>query len=115
MRYDATNLPGVWRVIDDATGQEIRQVMWVDDVTLEYGVATGISVWGIAAEQVTTVTRVHVNHAAREIHVNHPPQFFQPAEGRVLHACAECCQHDTCRRIGCCVAHHCAFGEACPP
>jgi hypothetical protein len=118
MRYDSSNMPAC-KVIDDATGQEIKLVIWVDDVTLEYAAWGGYSTY-MPMETITKVSSVKVNHAAREIHVNEPPLATPvnrclPKFGTASFACGECCQQDTCRRIDYCPAHRCGFGEAKAP
>lgn len=116
MRYDAHNAP-MAKVIDDATGQELRYVMWVDDATLEYSTHT-MPVQIVGDEVVTVVvkvTRVHVDWAARVIHVNEPPRVIQAQEGHIERPCDECRQESTCRRISYCAQYRCAFGAVDKP
>lgn len=119
MTQDA--LGGAFEVRDAATGRTVSEVIWVDDVTLEYATPSQpIRLdWHTLelAIDIHKVTRVLVDYANRVIHVNEPPLVHARAgiAVRELHACAECCQADTCRRIDYCAAFKCGFGEAKQP
>lgn len=114
---------GIFAVIDDATGQKLSDVMWVDDVELVYAVlecpvrfvSGADGEFEVATEEVK-VTAVRVNYAAREIHVNEPASLTSSAiHVRELHACDQCHQQDTCCRINYCAQYRCAFGEVSKP
>lgn len=110
----------VFDVIDAATGQTLADVVWVDDVTLEYGVFSKPYRydWNTLqpAVDVIKVTRVTVNFASKVINVNEAPVLMASGiEVRELHACDECLQVPTCRRIDYCTRFKCGFGEARKP
>src|SRR5690348_5711369 len=118
MRMSAATGYEGYRVIDDSTGKEIQQWIWVDDCPPQYALAGSYSVWGLPVlENIVDVTRVSVNHAARQIHVNDPPHVHASSGivVRELHACEECTQEPTCARINYCAQFRCGFGEARKP
>jgi hypothetical protein len=77
MRLDTASGFRSFSVTDDATGKAILFVLWVDDTALEYAViAQPLQFnWDTfqPAEDVIKVTRVAMNYANREIHLNEPP------------------------------------------
>jgi hypothetical protein len=128
--YSQFNGYADFKVIDDATGCEVKDFLWVDDFSLEYAVPdpsynrivfTGTSIIADVAEKITKVSRVSVNYAAKEIHLNEPKlvqiQLASPAASvsQEPRACEECCQESTCRRINYCAAWKCSFGEVAKP
>jgi hypothetical protein len=110
-----------FRVIDDAANAEVKNVTWVDDVNLEYEVLLPpASIYALGPySDVIKVSAVSVNHAAREIHVNTPqPVMLSITLGktpREASACDECCEENSCKRIGQCLRFKCAFGEVAKP
>lgn len=104
-----------FKVVDDAAGAEIKNVVWVDDVALEYCV---YAPWPAASTTIVKVTAVRVHHVAKEIHVNAPPVKAFGVDYSVekpASACDACCQEATCRRIHYCAAYRCGFGEVDKP
>lgn len=115
MMLDAFTGFAGFKFIDDATGQEVKDVLWVDDHTLEYAVMKTRSFFDMAAgleldTEVFKVTRVRVDYVLSEVHFNEPPQPAAPE--RKLHPCGECRQAECCRRIDWCAQYRTAFGEA---
>jgi hypothetical protein len=105
--------------MDDATVKAVEHWSWVDDVALEYAYFDGSYFWGASVvlqmTRTAKVSRVAVNYVTREIHVNDLPMPQVAGQVRELHACNECCQESACSRIGWCVSHKCAFGDAQQP
>jgi hypothetical protein len=110
-------------VIDDATGQKIRDVLWVDPLALEVVVPSlPLRIDPITGEVVKDcikISSVRVDFSTREIHVNQPKIVSIQIGARVSEqeprACEECCQPQTCERIHYCAAWKCGFGEANKP
>jgi hypothetical protein len=119
MRYDSSSVPFPVKVVDDATGQEVKDVLWVDDITLEYAVMSQpphyIAFTDEIASEVVKVSHVRVDLVNRVIHVNQPPALAASMGDPKLKACAECCQESTCRRIHYCAQWRTGFGEARQP
>jgi hypothetical protein len=117
--YNMEGCHAGFTVMDDATGKAVEHWSWVDDVALEYAYFDGSYFWGASVvlqmTRTAKVSRVQVNYATREIHVNELPMPQTGIQVRELHACAECCQPDACRRIHFCAAWKCNFGEAKQP
>lgn len=123
MLIDAmTGFPG-FKVIDDSTGQEIKNVLWIDTSAMEYAVMLFPSGYGFFAQavgaeidtEVFTVTRIEFDYVNKVVRFNEPPPSTCGITVRELHACDECCQKDTCRRIDYCSRYRCGFGEAKKP
>jgi hypothetical protein len=108
-----------FKVVDDATGQELKDVRWIDPQALEYAVIAQpyrfvFGTFNLAVD-VTKVTAVRVDYVNRVIHVNEPAPVTAGITVRELDACAECCQETTCSRINYCAAGRCNFGEFARP
>jgi hypothetical protein len=103
-------------LMDDATGKAVEHWSWVDDTLLEYAFFHGVAVWGLMVTHTAKVSRVQVNYVTKTIHVNELPMpQIVGVQVRELHACAECCQPNACRRIHYCAQWRCGFGEAKQP
>jgi|GEM_PF-6105177 hypothetical protein len=119
MRMDSQSFPQGVKVVDDATGTTLHDVVWVDDVSLEYAVVSqpvryDLGTWEIATD-VVKVTRVQIDWVSKVIHLNDLPAPAAAIAVRELHACDQCCQEETCRRIHYCAAYRCGFGEVAKP
>lgn len=109
-----------FKTIDDATGMQVENVLWVDDEHLEYAFVDTSGPY--LESKILKVTRVSVNHCAREIHLNEPRlisirlvQLRSPDALKPPQPCDECCDEGACSRIGQCMRFKCAFGEVSKP
>lgn len=113
--YNMEGCHAGFTMVDDATGKTVDNWSWIDPRALEYCYFDGTFIWGGLVTETAKVSRVLVNYVAREIHVNELPMPQVAGQVRELHACNECTQPDTCRRIHYCAAWKCGFGEASKP